>query len=241
MPELRPEFGEFVSAQWTRTRLCRLLRDYFDRTAERRAAGSEAGTGSPAGAGSGPGPGPIRVGTDVAFHYDASDRLARVVPDLFILEGIGYEEQLRSFRTWERGRAPQAVVHLVDAPVSPEDGLMMHFFRLGVKDVVLYDPLWALQPGSTPKGRRLLWHYQRAQRPPSAGPGPAEFMRLVPQEHPGRVHLSRYGLWLCHRGGADLRVYTAEAAPAEQNAPRPPVFPSEAALWPLPEERPPAR
>lgn len=231
MPEPRPEFGEFVSAQWTRTRLCRLLRDYFDRTAERRVPEP----------GAGPGPGPIRVGTDVAFHYDASDRLARVVPDLFILEGIGYEEQLRSFRTWERGRAPQAVVHLIDAPVSPEDGLMMHFFRLGVQDVVLYDPLWALQPGNAPKGRRLLWHYQRSPRPPSAGPGPAEFMRLVPQEHPGRVHLSRYGLWLCHRGGSDLRVYTTEAAPAkaaeDMPAPRPPVFPGEATPWPLPEER----
>ena len=127
MPEIRPEFGEFAAAQWTRTALCRLLRDYLH-TAH-------------------PVPAPIRVGTDVVFYYDPADRLARVTPDLYVMEGIGPEEQLRSFRTWERNRVPELVVHLIDVAISPEDGLMMHFFRLGVQDVVLYDPLWFLQPG----------------------------------------------------------------------------------------------
>jgi hypothetical protein len=201
LPEIRPEFGEFAAPQWTRTVLCRLLRDYL-LTAR-------------------PVPGPVRVGTDLAFYYDPADRLARVTPDLYVLEGIGPEEQLRSFRTWERGRVPELVVHLIDAPISPEDGLMMHFFRLGVTDVVLYDPLWFLQGtgGAAPKGRRLLWHYRRKPR----GDG----MLLQPLTHPGRVALPRYGLWLVHRGGADLRVYTGG----------PEQLPPETACWQLPEER----
>jgi Uma2 family endonuclease len=142
-----------------------------------------------------------------------------VTPDLYVVEGIGPEEQLRSFRTWERNRVPELVVHLIDAAISPEDGLMMHFYRLGVQDVVLYDPLWFVQPtGGPPKGRRLLWHYRRKPR----GDG----MQLQPLTHPGRVALPRYGLWLCHRGGADLRVYVGG----------PEQFPPETACWPLPEE-----
>jgi Uma2 family endonuclease len=199
LPEIRPEFGEFAAAQWTRTVLCRLLRDYLHTVR--------------------PVPGPIRVGTDVGFYYDPADRLARVTPDLYVVEGIGPEEQLRSFRTWERNRVPELVVHLIDAAISPEDGLMMHFYRLGVQDVVLYDPLWFVQPtGGPPKGRRLLWHYRRKPR----GDG----MQLQPLTHPGRVALPRYGLWLCHRGGADLRVYVGG----------PEQFPPETACWPLPEE-----
>ena len=69
MPEIRPEFGEFVAAQWTRTVLCRLLRDYLEVVR--------------------PVPGPVRVGTDLSFYYDPADRLARVTPDLYLVEGIG--------------------------------------------------------------------------------------------------------------------------------------------------------
>lgn len=205
MGEPRPDLGEFYAAQWTRTRLCRLLRDYFRRVSNQ----GEVKT-------------PVRVGTDVVFYYDQADRLARVMPDLYILEGLGLEEQLRSFRVYERGLRPELVIHIVDAALSPEDGLMMHFLRLGVKDVVLYDPLWWQQPQNTPKGRRLLWHYRR-----EPGPTGTEVMHLLPQEHPGRVYLPRYKLWLVHRGGAELRIYrgTEDALPVES------------ACWLLPEEQ----
>ena len=83
-PESRPEFGEFISPQWTKTQLCRLLRDYFRRTRPDI---------------------PVRVGTDLPFFYSPTDRLARVVPDLYVMEGIDQEEQLRWFRVWERGRS----------------------------------------------------------------------------------------------------------------------------------------
>jgi Uma2 family endonuclease len=189
-PDPRLELGEFASFQWTRTELCRQLRSFF--SALRSA--------------------PIRVGTDVPFYYDPGDRLARITPDLYVVEGMGYEEQLRSYRIWERGGvAPALVVHLVDTSVSPEDGLTMHFLRLGTEDVVLYDPLWYMQVPAAPSGRRLLWHYRRS----------GERLRLMPQEHPARVCLDRYGFWLIHRGGADLRVYQGRAA----------QVPGEADLW----------
>jgi hypothetical protein len=194
--ESRAEFGEFISPQWMKTQLCRSLRDYFRRTRPDTQ---------------------VRVGTDLPFYYSPSDRLARVVPDLYLMEGVDPEEQLRWFRVWERGKSPQLVVHLVDGPVTTEDGLMMHFLRLGVQDVVLYDPLWFLQSERGLKGRRLLWHYQRQ------GDG----MRLLPLKHPGRVPLLSHGLWLIHRGGSDLRLYVSGQE----------EVPPESALWQLPEER----
>lgn len=197
-PDPRPELGEFAAPQWTRTELCRLLRDCLRATRP-------------------PGAPPVRVGTDVPFYYDPADRLARVTPDLHVIEGMGYEEQLRCYRVWERGRAPQLVVHLVEAALTPEDGLMMHFYRLGAEDVVLYDPLWHMQPATSPSGRRLLSHYRRG----------AHKLELQRQEHPGRVHLQRWGLWLSHRGGMDLRIYVGEGA----------AFPPESACWPTAEER----
>lgn len=209
--EPRSEPGEFAALQWTRTELCRLLRDCF-----RRRGGAA----------------PVRVGTDVPFYYDPADKLARVTPDLYVVEGLGYEEQLRRYRVWERGGVvPTLVVHLVDTAVAPEDGLMMHFLRLGVEDVVLYDPQWHRQPPQAPLGRRLLSHYARQ----------GGRLALQRQEHPARLRIARYGLWFAHRGGADLRIYLdgldgaegAEGAGAEGAAP----FPPESACWPTAEER----
>jgi Uma2 family endonuclease len=217
LPDSRPEPGEFFAPQWTRTQLCLLLRDYFR---------------SPAGLAVASPRGPIRVGTDVVFHYDPADRLARVTPDLYVIEGLGYEEQLRTFRVHERGLRPSLVIHLVDSPQSPEDGLMRHFLRLGVGDVVLYDPLWWQQPGSAARGRRLLTHYRRSE----VGPAGAA-LELVSQEHPGRLLLPRYRLWLVHRGGAELRIYTAGAVRSDGREDPP----SEAQCWPLADERADAR
>lgn len=212
MPEY--QLGEAFSPQWTRTRLCRLLRSYF----EQKRAAADAG--------------PLRVGTDVVFYYDPADRLARVTPDLYVLPGVGYEEQLRSFKVYERKRAPSLVFHIVDAPMTPEDGLMRHFLRLGCEDVVLYDPVWFLQPATAPKGRRLLCHYERQPSRTASGLDGPPVMRLQPLSHPGRVFLKRHGLWLVHRGGAELRIY---ADPRYTGAPD--ELPIEAALFPLPEER----
>lgn len=201
----RPELGESAALQWTRTELCRLLRDLY------RARGEQ-----------------VRVGTDLAFYYDPGDRLARVTPDLYVIPGMSYDEQLRCYKVWEReGRVPVLAVHLVDKPLQPEDGLMMHFFRLGLLDVVLYDPLWYLQPAGAPAGRRLLCHYQRGEQK----------LELRRQDHPSRVHLKRHGLWLVHRGGADLRVYTDPGVPEGPQAGTDPPFPSEDMCWPTVEER----
>ncbi len=246
MPDSRAELGEYGALQWTRTQLCRSLRGLLQQddrlnlgraglstgpstgpsTALATALATEPSAGAPRT--------PIRVGTDVTFYYDPADRLSRVTPDIYVLEGLGYEEQLRSFRVYERGLRPELVIHLVDTPLSPEDGLMMHFLRLGVRDVVLYDPMWwQLGAGGVPRGRRLLTHYHRVRS--DAG---ADVLQLQPQDHPGRIYLSRYRLWLVHRGGAELRVY------ADRHSARgvggAPTEPAESDCWLLPEEREPA-
>ena len=199
MPDPRPEFGEFAALQWTRTELCRLLRDFFR---------AQRPQGAP----------PVRVGTDLPFFYDPADKLARFTPDLYVLHGVPQgDEVLRSFRVWERGGlTPALVVHLVDSAMAPEDGLLMHCARLGVQDVVLFDPLWNQQPPQSPAGRRPLWHYRRE-----------DGLVLQPQEHPGRLPLPQYNLWLSHRGGGELRVYAGA----------PDAFPPEENLWPTAEEQ----
>lgn len=206
LPESRVDLGEFAALQWTRTQLCRQLRSALGKRLDAR---------------------PVRVGTDVTFYYDPQDRLARVTPDLYVLSGLGYEEQLRSFRVYDRGLHPELVVHLVETLVSPEDGLLMHFLRLGVMDVVLYDPLWWLiSPQAGVRGRRLLTHYQREI---SANGVPS--FRLQPQDHPGRVYLPAQRLWLVHRGGADLHVYDASHDAGHADS-----LPSEAGCIRLPDE-----
>lgn len=214
VPESRPELGEFAAPQWTRTQLCRQLRAFFKAQAETTGGGPQK-----------------RVGTDVAFYYDPADRLARVTPDLYVLPALPSgqldEELLRTFKVWERVRRPELVVHMVDAPMAPEDGLLMHFRRLGVQDVVLYDPLWfaqSLGPAKSapvPTGRRLLWHYTRT------GPAETDGFKLVPLAHPARVPLAQHGFWLIHRGGGDLRLYVGG----------PESVPPETGAWLLPEER----
>ena len=57
-------------------------------------------------------------------------------------------------------------------------------------------------------------------------------MQLQPLAHPGRVPLLSHGLWLVHRGGAELRVY-AHASGSPHGSDIPP----ESACWLLPEER----
>ena len=74
--------------------------------------------------------------------------------------------------------------------------------------------------GAVAVGRRPLWHYQRRDGR----------LALVPQEHPARVRIARYGLWFAHRGGAELRVYAEEESAAG-------AFPPESACWPTAEER----
>lgn len=210
MPDSRTDYGEYAALQWTRTQLCRQLRELMPAQLPELA--------------------PIRVGTDVTFYYDPADRLGRVSPDIYVLPGLGMDEQLRSFRVYERGLRPALVIHLVDTPLSAEDGLLMHFLRLGVRDVVLYDPLWWVVPGPTgPRGRRLLTHYRRTM-----GPTGSEVLQLQPQEHPGRIYLSPYRLWLVHRGGAELRAYGDQHARDERGTP------CELDCQLLCEERPPA-
>jgi hypothetical protein len=209
VPDSRADYGEYAALQWTRTQLCRQLRELLPRQQPDRA--------------------PIRVGTDVTFYYDPADRLGRVTPDIYVLPGFGYEEQLRSFRVYERGLRPSLVVHLVETSLSAEDGLLMHFVRLGVNDVVLYDPLWWVWPGAGGlRGRRLLTHYRRA-----SGPGGGEILQLQPQEHPGRIYLPQYRLWLVHRGGAELRAYGDQHGQDERGTP------CELDCQLLSEERPP--
>lgn len=221
----RAELGEYGALQWTRTQLCRALRGLLQ--AQRSAAMAVPGA-RPAT--------PIRVGTDVTFYYDPADRLGRVTPDIYVMEGLGYEEQLRSFRVYERGLRPDLVIHVVDTPLSPEDGLLMHFLRLGVRDVVLYDPMWwQLGPGGASRGRRLFAHYRRTASAVTSSAAGGEGLQLQPQEHPGRVYLAGQQIWLVHRGGAELRAYGDRHS--ARGVDGLPTEPAEQDLWLLPEER----
>lgn len=81
------------------------------------------------------------VGSDQFVYFDAADPAQSVAPDVYVrLEPRG--EPIRSWKTWERG-APEVAVEIVsdsDAPQKPWLEKLNAYRRLGVRELVRFDP-----------------------------------------------------------------------------------------------------
>ncbi|MBN1609145.1 MAG: Uma2 family endonuclease [Polyangiaceae bacterium] len=92
------------------------------------------------------------VGSEQFVYYAADDPHQSVAPDAFVrLEPRG--ERIRSWKTWERG-APEVAAEIVsdsDAPEPSVQDKLARYRRLGVRELVRFDP-------QAPAGSRLrVW------------------------------------------------------------------------------------
>jgi len=82
------------------------------------------------------------VGSDQFVYFDAQDPSACLAPDVYV--GLmPAADKVRSWKVWERG-APAVAVEIVshsDAPELPWRQKLTRYQRLGVRELVRFDPL----------------------------------------------------------------------------------------------------
>jgi Uma2 family endonuclease len=82
------------------------------------------------------------VGSDQFVYYDAEDPSVCLAPDVYAAQTPA-REKVRSWKVWERG-APEVAVEIVsdsDAPDLPWAVKLSRYRRLGVRELVRFDPL----------------------------------------------------------------------------------------------------
>lgn len=87
------------------------------------------------------------VGSDQFVYYDAEDPSACVAPDVYVALTPA-RDKIRSWKVWERG-APQVAVEIIsdsDARELPWEDKLSRYRRLGVRELVRFDPAQPEQP-----------------------------------------------------------------------------------------------
>ena len=109
------------------------------------------------------------VGSDQFVYYDASDPKACVAPDVYLQLGSEHTD-IGSWKTWELG-TPDLAIEIAsrsDSPEEPWGRKLVRYHRLGVRELVRFDPRAAEQ--------LRVWDYvegdlaERRVRPNSAVP-----------------------------------------------------------------------
>lgn len=81
------------------------------------------------------------VGSDQFVYYDASNPQACLAPDVYLKLGSDYSD-ITSWKTWEHG-TPELAVEIAsrsDAPEEPWEKKLTRYHRLGVRELVRFDP-----------------------------------------------------------------------------------------------------
>lgn len=81
------------------------------------------------------------VGSDQFVYYDASNPKACLVPDVYLKLGRNHTD-IASWKTWELG-APDLAIEIAsrsDAPEEAWDDKLTRYHRLGVRELVRFDP-----------------------------------------------------------------------------------------------------
>lgn len=82
-----------------------------------------------------------QVGSDQFVYWDPTDPRNCLAPDVFVRLGAR-DEPFRSWKVWERG-APSVAVEIVSASDERDldwDGKLERYRRLGVRELVCFDP-----------------------------------------------------------------------------------------------------
>jgi Uma2 family endonuclease len=161
---------------------------------------------------------PMLVGGNQFFYLREGDDQLRLAPDVYVIEDeITSLAMVRSWRLWEHeGKGPALAIEVVsdeyDKDYDPAQ--LARYERLGVRELLRYDPEFYLHPRALKFGpRRLLTHWTRN------GAG-----RLIEQSLTSKraVKSALFDFWFVHEAHRSLRLG---------------VGPQGRRLWPTAEER----
>ena len=113
----------------------------------------------------------VLVEADRIVYYKAGDASASIVPDVFVVLGVGSHPR-RTYKVWEEGRPPDFVMEVASPATFGNDDVIKPriYARMGVREYFQFDP----EPEArllTPRlqGRRLQggsYHALRTERLP---------------------------------------------------------------------------
>jgi Uma2 family endonuclease len=172
--------GESGLQKWVCDLMIGLLQSYFAENEER----------------------PMLVGGNQFFYLREGDDKLRLAPDVYVVEDeILTLAQIKSWRVWEHeGKGPALAIEVVSDEYEKDyDPVQLERYeRLGVHELLRYDPEFYLHPRAMKFGpRRLLTHWTRNE----AG-------RLIerPLASKRTVKSARYGFWFVHEPHRSLRL-----------------------------------
>jgi len=121
----------------------------------------------------------VYVSGNMFVYYVRGNRNKHVAPDVFVVRGVRKDKPRKSYRIWEEGKGPEAIIELTSQSTreeDEEDKFGLYRDRLKVQEYFLFDPYaeYLIPPL---KGYRLV---KRKYVPiePVAGRLPSEVLRL---------------------------------------------------------------
>jgi Uma2 family endonuclease len=85
----------------------------------------------------------VYVGGNIMFYYEEGNPKASFSPDVFVVFGVPTVPPRRTYKVWEEGAPPTAVIEITSCKTRREDLTKKRviYERIGVPEYVLYDPL----------------------------------------------------------------------------------------------------
>jgi Uma2 family endonuclease len=137
----------------------------------------------------------VMVGADQFFYYRRGDPRANVSPDVYVItDEPAFRPDVGCWKVWEHdGKVPSLALEVVSGEYLKDysDVMIERYEQLGVRELVRYDPEFALR--ST---RQLMTHWVRD----ADG-------RLAPRPSPAdRVRSVCFGFWIVRQANQSLRL-----------------------------------
>jgi Uma2 family endonuclease len=99
---------------------------------------------------------PTFVGMNQFFYWKQFDPSECVAPDVYVLPGVSLTPRVGAWKVWQQGHIPTFALEVVSQDVDKDYlGSPPKYDRLGVEELVIYDPDFALSE------RRVQWQVFR--------------------------------------------------------------------------------
>jgi len=126
----------------------------------------------------------IFVAGNIFLYYEEGDPKKRRAPDIMFVKRIKGRHLRRSFMTWLERRVPSCVIELTSKKTAKEDMKIKKplYRRLGVREYLLFDPLWEYLPKQLIGYRLVNGRYKKIKLEPDGSLISKEMgLRLVPE------------------------------------------------------------